>query len=322
MRPILMKGHERPLTFVKYNSDGDLLFSMAKDHNPTIWRADDGTRLGVYKGHNGAVFTCDVTHDSARLVTGSADQTVRLWDVRTGEELHRWSYREPARSVDFGEGEKLLAATTDPFMGEPSKILVYRLDDDPAKLDSEPVMSLTGPEGRITRAVWGPLNNTIVSVGEDGMLRKWDAETGKVLHETQAHEKSIVCLQPSYDGTCFITGSHDKTAKLFDFYSLEELKTYTHEKPVLSAFVSPLLDHVVLAGGQDASQVTLTSSKAGGFESKIVHKVYNTEVIGTVRGHFGPVNAIAYSPDGRSFVTGGEDGYVRLNHMDAEYFAL
>jgi len=144
MRPILMKGHERPLTFVKYNSDGDLLFSMAKDHNPTIWRADDGTRLGVYKGHNGAVFTCDVTHDSARLVTGSADQTVRLWDVRTGEELHRWSYREPARSVDFGEGEKLLAATTDPFMGEPSKILVYRLDDDPAKLDSEPVMSLTG----------------------------------------------------------------------------------------------------------------------------------------------------------------------------------
>lgn len=53
MRPILMKGHERPLTFLKYNRDGDLLFSCAKDHNPTVWFAD-----------NGAVWCCDVSSKS------------------------------------------------------------------------------------------------------------------------------------------------------------------------------------------------------------------------------------------------------------------
>jgi translation initiation factor 3 subunit I len=56
-----MKGHERPLTFLKYNKDGDLLFSCAKDHNPTVWFADNGERLGTYRGHNGAVWCCDVT---------------------------------------------------------------------------------------------------------------------------------------------------------------------------------------------------------------------------------------------------------------------
>lgn len=61
MRPILMKGHERPLTFLKYNRDGDLLFSCAKDHNPTVWFADNGERLGTYRGHNGAVWCCDVS---------------------------------------------------------------------------------------------------------------------------------------------------------------------------------------------------------------------------------------------------------------------
>lgn len=320
MRPILMKGHERPLTFVKYNVDGDLLFSCAKDHNPTLWRADDGERVGVYKGHNGAVLTCDVTLDSKRLITGSADQTVRLWDVQTGNQLYQWSYREPARSVDFSCGERLAVVTTDPFMGEPSKVLVYRVTDDPADLSPDPILTITGPTGRINRAVWGPLNQTIITAGEDSVVRKWDAETGKCLKEVDAHEKGIVAVNPSYDGTCFVTGSLDKTAKLWDFYNLEVLKSYQHEKPVLSAFVSPLLDHVILGGGQDASQVTLTSSKAGGFESKIVHKVFNTEVIGTVRGHFGPVNAIAYSPDGRSFVTGGEDGYLRLQHFDADYY--
>ena len=56
--------------------------------------------------------------------------------------------------------------------------------------------------------------------------------------------------------------------------------------------------------------------------SRLCWQVYSTETIGTVRGHFGPVNAIAFSPDGRSFVTGGEDGYLRLNIFDADYFSL
>jgi translation initiation factor 3 subunit I len=64
MRPILLKGHERPLTFLKYNGDGDLLFSCAKDHTPTVWYASNGERLGTYRGHNGAVWCCDVSSKS------------------------------------------------------------------------------------------------------------------------------------------------------------------------------------------------------------------------------------------------------------------
>ncbi len=62
--PILLKGHERPLTFLKYNRDGDLLFSCAKDHTPTVWYASNGERLGTYRGHNGAVWCCDVSSKS------------------------------------------------------------------------------------------------------------------------------------------------------------------------------------------------------------------------------------------------------------------
>lgn len=35
---------------------------------------------------------------------------------------------------------------------------------------------LKGPQGRINRAVWGPLNKTIISAGEDSVVRIWDAE--------------------------------------------------------------------------------------------------------------------------------------------------
>lgn len=40
----------------------------------------------------------------------------------------------------------------------------------------ESVLVIKGPQGRINRAVWGPLNSTIISAGEDTVVRVWDSE--------------------------------------------------------------------------------------------------------------------------------------------------
>jgi hypothetical protein len=55
---------------------------------------------------------------------------------------------------------------------------------------------------------------------------------------------------------------------------------------------------VVIGGGQEASQVTMSDRRAGKFEAKFFHKVFEEE-IGGVKGHFGPINALAFNPDGR-----------------------
>ncbi|CAI0440537.1 unnamed protein product [Linum tenue] len=324
MRPILMKGHERPLTFLKYNREGDLLFSCAKDHTPTVWFADDGERLGTYRGHNGAVWSCDVSRDSTRLITASADQTAKLWNVQTGEQLHTFNFDSPARSVDFSVGDNLAVITTDPFMAFTSAIHVKRIASDPSEQTGDSVLVLKGPQGRINRAVWGPLNRTIISAGEDSIIRRWDTETGKLLQESEpevGHTKQITSLAKSSDGSHFVTGSLDKSAKLWDIRDLSLIKTYVTERPVNAVTMSPLLDHVVLGGGQDASSVTTTDHRAGKFEAKFFDKVLQEE-IGGVKGHFGPINALAFNPDGKSFSSGGEDGYVRLHHFDPDYFSI
>uniref|UniRef100_M4EW29 Eukaryotic translation initiation factor 3 subunit I n=1 Tax=Brassica campestris TaxID=3711 RepID=M4EW29_BRACM len=328
MRPILMKGHERPLTFLRYNRDGDMLFSCAKDHTPTLWYADNGERHGTFRGHNGAVWCCDVSRDSLRLITGSADQSAKLWDVKTGQQLFSFKFGSPARSVDFALGDKLAVITTDPFMERTSAIHVKRIAEDPEDQVSESVLVLESPNGRkrINRAVWGPLNQTIVSGGEDAVLRIWDAETGKLLKESDSevgHKNTITSLTKSADDSHFITGSLDKTAKacLWDMRTLTLLKTYVSGVPVNAVSMSPLLDHVVLGGGQDASAVTTTDHRAGKFEAKFYDKILQEE-IGGVKGHFGPINALAFNPDGKSFSSGGEDGYVRLHHFDSDYFNI
>ncbi|XP_024395704.1 eukaryotic translation initiation factor 3 subunit I isoform X1 [Physcomitrium patens] len=324
MRPILLKGHERPLTFLKYNRDGDLLFSCAKDHTPTVWYASNGERLGTYRGHNGAVWCCDVSRDSTRLVTSSADQTVKLWDCETGVLLDTFYFDAPARAVSFSEGDKMVVISTDPFMEKQSAIHVKMINSDRSLQSSEDVLTITGPQGRINRVMWGPLNKTIISAGEDATIRIWDAETGKCLIESDpetGHQKVITSMAKSADGSHFITGSQDKSAKLWDIRTLTVLKTYTTERPVNAAAISPLLDHVVIGGGQEASQVTMTSTRAGKFEAKFFHKIFEEE-IGGVKGHFGPINALAFNPDGRSFSSGGEDGYVRVHFFDADYYHI
>ncbi|CAI9089258.1 OLC1v1023799C1 [Oldenlandia corymbosa var. corymbosa] len=322
MRPILMKGHERPLTFLKYNTEGDLLFSCAKDNNPTVWFADNGERLGTYRGHNGAVWSCDVSRDSSLLMTGSADQSAKLWSVQTGMPLFTFRFKGAVKSVDFSTGDKLAVLTIDPFMELPSAIHVKRIAQDPSDQATESIQVIKGPQGRINRAVWGPLNRTIISAGEDSIVRIWDSETGKLLKESDketGHKKGISSLEISSDGSHFITGSLDKSAKLWDARTLTLLKTYTSASFVYAVTMSPTHDHIVLGGGPDARLVTTTGT--GDFEAKFYDKILEEE-IGGVKGHFGPINALAFNPDGKSFASGGEDGYVRLHHLDQEYFKL
>ncbi|THG08746.1 hypothetical protein TEA_027107 [Camellia sinensis var. sinensis] len=165
----------------------------------------------------------------------------------------------------------------------------------------EPVLTIKGPQGRINRAVWGPLNKTILSAGEDAVIRIWNSETGKLLKVSDketGHKKTITSLTKSADSSHLLTGSLDKSAKLWDIRSLTLIKTYVTERPVNVVAMSPLLDHVVLGGGQDASAVTTTDHCAGKFEARFFGKVLQEE-IGGVKGHFGPINALAFNPDGK-----------------------
>lgn len=89
-RPLLLKGHGRPLTRIRYNRDGDLLVTCAKDDTPNVWYTSNGERLGTYAGHQGTVWDCDISWDSTRLVTGSSDCHMKLWDMVSGaQSTHR-----------------------------------------------------------------------------------------------------------------------------------------------------------------------------------------------------------------------------------------
>ncbi|KAI8079748.1 WD40-repeat-containing domain protein [Halteromyces radiatus] len=325
MRPILLQGHTRSLTQIKYNREGDLLFSVSKDKVCNVWYSHNGERLGTYNGHLGSVWTVDVNSTSTMVVTGSADNTAKLWEVQTGRCLKSWEFKTAVKRVEFSEDDTMILCVTEERMGYAGTITVLPVNPDVnAQQASEPLVQLVNQQGNAKAVVagWTYLNKYIISGHEDGSLCQWDWKANEKLKSIKPHDELISDLQFSPDRTYLITSSKDKTAKIFDVDTLEQKKTFSTDTPLNSASLTPKFqEFVIVGGGQDAMNVTMTSARAGKFESRFYHKILEEEV-GRVRGHFGPINTIAVHPDGKSYSSGGEDGYVRVHHFDPDYFTF
>ncbi|ELK02020.1 Eukaryotic translation initiation factor 3 subunit I [Pteropus alecto] len=318
-KPILLQGHERSITQIKYNREGDLLFTVAKDPIVNVWYSVNGERLGTYMGHTGAVWCVDADWDTKHVLTGSADNSCRLWDCETGKQLALLKTNSAVRTCGFDFGGNIIMFSTDKQMGYQCFVSFFDLRD-PSQIDNnEPYMKIPCNDSKITSAVWGPLGECIIAGHESGELNQYSAKSGEVLVNVKEHSRQINDIQLSRDMTMFVTASKDNTAKLFDSTTLEHQKTFRTERPVNSAALSPNYDHVVLGGGQEAMDVTTTSTRIGKFEARFFHLAFEEE-FGRVKGHFGPINSVAFHPDGKSYSSGGEDGYVRIHYFDSQYF--
>lgn len=315
MKPLVLQGHERSITQIKYNRQGDLLFSAAKDPNPSVWFSSDGERLGTFSGHRGTVWSIDTNWDSSKLVTGSGDLSCRIWDVENGNNLMTFEAKSAVRSSNFSYCGNSVCYTTDHQMGQQPQVVVVdvRSGDEMLNFNIE-----TKNMAKPMCSLWGELDSYIVTGHDDGALCKWDIKTGGLMNRIRTHTSLIRDMQVSTDHKMLLTASKDKTAKLFHLDSLALQKTYTTERPVNSAAISPTRDHIVLGGGQDAMDVTTTSTKANKFDARFFHLVFQEE-FARVRGHFGPINSLVFNPDGNSFASGGEDGFIRVHTFDKDY---
>jgi translation initiation factor 3 subunit I len=164
------------LTQIKFNSDGDLLFSVSKDKIVCAWWSANGERLGTYNGHQGAVWTVDVSPNTTLLATGSADNTVRLWNVKTGECVKVWDFPTAVKRVQFSPDGSRLLAVTEKRMGFLGTIAVLDINygDNLNDQADEPSLRITCTESKATVAGWSFLSKYIIAGHEDGSVSQYD----------------------------------------------------------------------------------------------------------------------------------------------------
>merc|ERR1711865_877803 len=120
---------------------------------------------------------------------------------------------------------------------------------------------------KCTKVKWGPYDETLISIFEEGTVVQWDAQTGKQVRLVEAHISAVTSMNFSEDRLLMITSSKDCTAKLWAMDKFECVKTYKTDRPLNDAMISPLYVseeepkyHILLGGGQDAKDVTTVGS--------------------------------------------------------------
>lgn len=59
--PIVLNAHTKPITLVKFNDEGDILFTSAKDNVIIAWKASNLQLIGSYVKHTAAIASFDVS---------------------------------------------------------------------------------------------------------------------------------------------------------------------------------------------------------------------------------------------------------------------
>jgi translation initiation factor 3 subunit I len=324
---------------VKFNRENDFMYTSGKDSMIFMVGVENGDLWGCFEGHQGAVYAFDVTMDGKTMVTASADGTVRFWDALTGRCFKILEHGGICKFVEWNTkplAQTKIVTCNDRFNTRESgkvddRLCVWHYPTvATAPEKSEPELILTIDKALPMKAYkcgWGPFDETLISIHEEGTVFVWNSMTGEEIKSLQCHRAPITDMQFTDDRMMMLTASRDQHITVWQLADFEVVKTFKTDRPLNSVSISPLAFapdrkdrryHILAGGGQDAIDVT-TQGGDGKFSAVLLHLI-SEEDLGTIRGHFGPMNYVKFMPDGKGFATGGEDGYVRMHFFDQDYF--
>ena len=290
-----------------------------------------------FAGHSHAVNSVAFSPNGRMLASGSADDTIRLWNSHTGAHLNELIHGGDVHSVAFSPDGSMLASggsrntsiyLWDTNTGENIKVLrghlhaVYSVAFSPSgdilasgsrdgtiRLwdvnTGETLKTLTAQNNAVNSVAFSPDGKTIASGGNDGTVRIWNTNTGANLKILRGHASIVNSVVFSPDGKTIASGSYEPgkgsngSVRLWDVNTGETLKILTgHSKPVSSVVFSP--DGKTIASGSSDNTIRLWDVNTG----------ENLKTL--TAGHSARVNSVAFSPDGKTIASGSHDRTIRL----------
>ncbi|KAH9009494.1 hypothetical protein EDB85DRAFT_2298559 [Lactarius pseudohatsudake] len=245
----------------------------------------------VIPSSGGQILSISISSDGQRIVTGSDDRTIRVWDANTGEtEAGPFTgHTSSVNSVAFSpDGQRIVSGSHD------RTIRVWNAST--GEMEAGP---FTGHTDWVNSVAFSPDGQRIVSGSHDGTIRVWNASTG----ETEAgpftgHTNSVKSVAFSPDGQRIVSGSNDGTIRVWNASTGEtEAGPFTgHTDWVKSVAFSPDGQRIV-SGSRDGT-IRVWNASTGETEA------------GPFTGHTHSVNSVAFSPDGQRIVSGSDDGTI------------
>jgi WD40 repeat protein len=243
----------------------------------------------LLSGHKGPVLSAAFSPDGHRIVTGSEDQSARVWDVVSGKMLVEIKHHNgPVRSVAFmPDGTKIVSGSDDHIV----RIFDAQTGDLIAELKEHKA-------GILSVAVSAD-NKRIVAGFDDGTARVWDAITRQQISLLSGqHSGRVNSVSISGDGAVVVTGSSDATASVWDVATSKPTRVVREHTLAISS--------VALSAGAK-------SFVTGSFDKTIrVWDASTGQPLATLKGTDQSVSSVAFDAAGTHIVSGSSDGEMRV----------
>jgi WD40 repeat protein len=262
----------RNWTFDPGNLWARLASSAAVESQVPIW---------VLAGHRAGVWAVGCSPDGTRIVSGSGDKTLKIWDAGTGAELVTLTgHTAPVYAVAYSwDGTRIVSGSWDETL---------RIWD---AASGKRLATLKGHKNGVNAVAYSPDGTRIVSGSWDKTLRIWDAASGKRLATLKGHKDGVNAVACSPDGTRIVSGSgthwehqfhpEDEALWVWEASSVTHVASLTgHRNVVRAVTYSP--DGSRIASGSDDWTVRVWDAASGA-------------ELAAFLGHSDGVRAVAYS---------------------------
>ena len=292
----LEKFLDNGISSIRFSPDGSKLAVSMRD--PDLALLLDASTLKVEKrfvGHLKMVTRVRFGPDAKKLYTSGRDGTIRFWDVASAREEHLIdSFQGEIPALEIGaDGRRLVS-------GERGDLREGSVQFwSPA--DGKPLGRLTAYDHSIVDVALAPDNSTLATASYDETLRVWSLKTltEEARYEVKGFRPHRLIFSP--DSKLLFVAFNDRTLRVFDAATLGP-------KLVINADFQTFL---VLALSADGTRVATADA----------HRVQvwnsaNGSLLGTLDDAGSRVNALDFSPDGRSLAVAGLVGNVRIYRVE------
>src|SRR5919199_1202241 len=217
--------------------------------------------------------------DGQTLISGSVDDTIKLWNLDTGDTIGT-----------IGEHSDSVTSIADSLALTPDgQAIASGSDDNTIKLwqlsTGELLNTFIHPRGVNSVAI-SPDGQTLVSGSSDNTVKLWNLVTSELISTLEGHTRDVNTVAISPNGKIIASGSSDSTIMLWSLGSGKLLRTVEgHADWVRSVAFTP--DGKMLVSGSADATIKIWQLSSG----KVLH---------TLEEHKRDVNTVAISPDGQT----------------------
>ncbi|MFX1517261.1 MAG: WD40 repeat domain-containing protein, partial [Promethearchaeota archaeon] len=249
-----------------------------------IWNVNAKEVKKEFPNHGEVIININLISDDS-LITVSESGAWKVWDIKSGKLL--------STSQDSNVKCRSLIVSSDK-----EKLISTNLDGSISLWDSqtgEYLRQIKSHEARALISLLSSTKETVISGGADGIIREWKIDSGELLLNFAHHSDRIETLTKSQDGKYLVSGSADTNVCIWDIIDGDLLEKYSESSDVITS-VACTKDFVI----------------SGNRDGRIHVWDFSTGELRWVSPKTDVIWAIAASPIGNSFASGGEDSIIRV----------